>query len=121
MSAAVTPTETFRASERDDVLIVRLIPRLFTYQQADEFDEQIMDPSIWSGRNVVIDFKNVCYLHSLVLKTLSNLRREILESGGSLRLAEMQMEVNEVFGIARLHKVFDTFSTMADAVNAPRK
>lgn len=59
------------------------------------------------GVKLVLSFKNVEHLSSAALGMLITLGKKVEESGGKLRLSDINPQIFEVFKITRLNKVFD--------------
>ncbi len=61
---------------------------------------------------LVVDLSNVGYCSTAVINALMQLRNQLAEHGGSLRLAGMSSEVREAFGHLRLDgTVFQIYDT----------
>lgn len=67
------------------------------------------------GLKLVLSFKNVEHLSSAALGMLITLRKRVEESGGKLRLSDINPQIYEVFKITRLNKVFDIFPSIDKA------
>lgn len=65
--------------------------------------------------NLILDFCNVRFLSSAVLGLLIRVSKRIYESGGKLRLCNINPKINEVFKITRLTKVFDIYKDIESA------
>ena len=66
---------------------------------------------------VVIDFAMVQHLSSMALRTLLNLRQEIIAHQGQIRLASIRPEIREVFSTTRLDTLFQIHSDTQEALN----
>jgi anti-sigma B factor antagonist len=65
--------------------------------------------------NLILDFCNVRFLSSAVLGLLIRVSKRIYESGGKLRLCNINPKIHEVFKITRLTKVFDIYKDIESA------
>jgi len=72
------------------------------------------EPSI----KLVASFRNVEHLSSAALGMLINLRNQVREKGGSLKLSNIRPQIYEVFKITKLHKLFEIHDTAAQAMHA---
>ena len=58
------------------------------------------------GLNLLLDFRNVTYLSSAALTELLRVREALKREGGSLRLCCLSCEIQRVFKITNLEKLF---------------
>jgi anti-sigma B factor antagonist len=68
------------------------------------------------GQRVVLSFLGVRYLTSLVLGQLILVHKHLAESGGELRLADIDPHIYEVFAITHLDRLFRIFEREQDAI-----
>ena len=66
---------------------------------------------------VLISFENVEHLSSAALGALISINHHSRQKGGQLRLAEIDSQIQEVFAITKLDRVFQIYQT-ADAAAA---
>jgi anti-sigma B factor antagonist len=71
-----------------------------------------------TGIKMLLDFESVEHLSSAVLSMLINLNKRVSDGGGKLKLANIRPQIYEVFKITRLNKVFDIYSSTAEAKKA---
>jgi anti-sigma B factor antagonist len=88
----------------------------------EENDIKALQESIMSviesasdGINLILDFSNVRFLSSAVLGLLIRISKRIYESGGKLRLCNINPKIHEIFRITRLTKVFDIYKDIESA------
>ncbi|OHB57661.1 MAG: hypothetical protein A2173_04575 [Planctomycetes bacterium RBG_13_44_8b] len=88
----------------------------------EENDIKALQESIMSvlestsgGINLILDFCNVRFLSSAVLGLLIRISKRIYESGGKLRLCNINPKIHEIFKITRLTKVFDIYKDIESA------
>jgi anti-sigma B factor antagonist len=67
---------------------------------------------------LVASFRNVEHLSSAALGMLVNLRKQVQDTGGSLKLSNIRPQIYEVFKITKLHKLFEIHDTAAQAMHA---
>ncbi|MFQ6047762.1 MAG: STAS domain-containing protein [Phycisphaerae bacterium] len=70
------------------------------------------------GIKLLLNFSNVEHLSSAALGMLITLNKRISENGGVLKLSDIHPQIYEVFKITRLNKVFEIYSTAADALRS---
>jgi anti-anti-sigma factor len=69
-----------------------------------------------SDRAVIVDFTKASYIDSTVIACLIDLHRAILNHGGRVMLAGLDASFRRVFEISGLSSVFDSTSTIGEAV-----
>jgi anti-sigma B factor antagonist len=70
-----------------------------------------------NGR-IVVDLGKTGYLNSTALGVLVSLHTTVSRAGGTLCLANISKKIHNVFLITKLAFVFDTYATVAEAVEA---
>jgi anti-sigma B factor antagonist len=68
--------------------------------------------------NIVLNFENVSFLSSAVLRVLIKVNAAVGERKGQLRLCSISPQLLEVFKITRLNKVFDIRKDVDAAVES---
>jgi anti-sigma B factor antagonist len=66
--------------------------------------------------NLILDFRNVRFLSSAVLGLLIRISKRTYESGGQLRLCNINPKIHEIFKITRLTKIFDIYRDLETAI-----
>lgn len=69
-------------------------------------------------RKVVLEFVNVRFLSSQTLGVLLTLRRKADKAGVKIALAAIRPELRRVFEITNLHKLFEFYESVAEAIAA---
>lgn len=83
----------------------------------DALRQQLTDVSD-GHQQVVIDFSNVTFVDSSALGAFVALLRRLNQKGGELKVAGLRPTVKTVFELTRLDKVFASYATVEEAVNA---
>ena len=65
---------------------------------------------------ILLNFMNVEFLSSAALGKLITLDKKLKAAKGQLKLSNIRPEINEVFAITRLNKLFDIHDDEADAL-----
>ena len=68
------------------------------------------------NKNLLIDLKEVRFIDSSGLGALVSGFKNAISHQGSLKLATLQPQVKSMFELTRLHRVFEIFSTTAEAL-----
>ncbi len=76
----------------------------------------LLQPLIEGGKkSCVLDFSNVNYLNSMSIAAIIGLNKKVAGAGGKLALANLQDNIQSVFRILKLEKLFDLSLDMAGA------
>ena len=94
------------ATPQVDRLDVRTVP---------EFREE-MERVVAAHSKVVLNLELINFVDSTGLGALMSCIRKLNQKGGGLRLVGLQHQVTAMFRLVRMHKVFETFDTLNDAV-----
>jgi anti-sigma B factor antagonist len=69
-------------------------------------------------KDVVIDLKEIHFIDSSGLGVLVSGYKNASTQHGSLKLSNLQSQVKSMFELTRLHRVFDIFTTVDDALQS---
>ena len=67
-------------------------------------------------KNVLVDLKDVRFIDSSGLGVLVSGFKNAISHQGNLKLSSLQPQVKSMFELTRLHRVFEIFTTTAEAV-----
>ncbi|MEM8835911.1 MAG: STAS domain-containing protein, partial [Planctomycetota bacterium] len=67
-------------------------------------------------KTVVLDLAGLDYLSSFGIGCLIKLHRDVAEHGGTLRLAALNAEIEDVLVKSRLDRKFEIFGSLDDAL-----
>jgi anti-sigma B factor antagonist len=68
------------------------------------------------SQHLLVDLKDVRFIDSSGLGALVSGFKNATSSHGNLRLAALQPQVKSMFELTRLHRVFEIYQTVADAL-----
>lgn len=104
----------------EDAIIVTLTDeKILEEEHIRVLQESIMSVIDGAGEtNLILDFRNVRFLSSAVLGLLIRVSKRIYESGGQLRLCNIERKIHEIFKITRLTKIFDIHRSLESAVES---
>lgn len=71
-------------------------------------------------KDLVIDLKEILFIDSSGLGVLVSGYKNASILHGSLKLSNLQSQVKSMFELTRLHRVFDIFTTVDDALQSYR-
>ena len=70
------------------------------------------------GLNLLVSFAKVRHLSSSALGILIRLNKRMQESGGVLKLCELQKSLHEIFVITKLNRLFEIYDSEETAISA---
>jgi anti-sigma B factor antagonist len=101
------------------IVITLLTPQLLEEAEIASLEQSLMQKIKEANVvNIVLNFENVNFLSSAVLRVLIKVNTAIAERHGKLRLCEIAPKILEVFKITRLNKVFDIRADVDTAVDS---
>ena len=109
--------EVVQVTDRDGVKLVRIVSSAILREgEVESLGRALLVLAEVPGRRVVLSFLGVRHLTSLVLGKLIHVHKRLAESGGELRLADIDPHIYEVFAITHLDRLFRIFEREDEAV-----
>ena len=109
--------EVVQVVDRSGVKLVRIRPSAILREvEVESFGDGLLALTEVPGQRVVLSFLGVQHLTSLVLGRLIHVHKRLAESGGELRLADIDPHIYEVFAITHLDRLFRVFDREDEAV-----
>ncbi len=107
-----------RVRKEDDVVHVEFVDRnILDEANIQRIGEEILALiETESEPRLVISFSNVDHLSSAALGTLITIHNKMKAKSGSLRLANIDPQIYEVFVITKLNKLFEIHDTSENAI-----
>ena len=110
-------SEVVQVEDRSGVKLVRIRPSAILREvEVESFGDGLLALAEVPGQRVVLSFLGVQHLTSLVLGKLIHVHKRLAESGGELRLADIDPHIYEVFAITHLDRLFRIFDREDEAV-----
>jgi anti-sigma B factor antagonist len=101
------------------IVITLMTPQLLEDAEIASLEQSLMQTIKQANVvNIVLNFENVNFLSSAVLRVLIKINTAISERHGQLRLCCIDSKIFEVFKITRLNKVFDIREDIDAAVES---
>ena len=89
-----------------------------TLIEAGEF-KKILFQDIEAGwRHIIIDLTECEYIDSTFLGTIVIALKKMTDLGGNIRLVGIQPEVEKMFQLTKMNRIFETFETREDALES---
>ena len=99
-----------------DVVIQKVNLKRATYNNAQNLTNNLQKDLNDGMRKIVVDLSSSNYMDSTFLGALIQSLKEFSKTGGKIRLAGVQSEVEVLLNITGMHRVFAIFKTKEDAV-----
>ena len=100
-----------------DVAVVVVPVEELDASNAGEFKRD-MAPVLEANTKLVFDLHRLRFTDSSGLGAFISCLRQVNARGGDMKLCDMSPQVRAVFELARLHRIFDIYSTPEEAVRA---
>ena len=108
---------TIGSREMDGITIVEPRGRLDA-ASAKSFKDAVMQRAEKGAKRLVVDLSQVRFLDSSGLGVLVSCLRQVTASGGDIKICGLRPEIQSLFALTRLNRVFDIFATAEEAVAA---
>ncbi|AFH48124.1 Anti-anti-sigma regulatory factor [Ignavibacterium album JCM 16511] len=101
-----------------DVLIETINLHRATLREAEEFKQQLTEDIELGNRKIILDLSACEFIDSTFLGALVVSLKKVTNLGGDLRLVGFQPAVKSMFELTRMHRVFENFGSVEEAVNS---
>jgi len=110
--------EHFTVEIGDDIVIVRFHePRITNVNDIRQIGDVLFKVlEDHDADQVILDFERVNYFPSAMLGKLAAIRNKVSGLGGSLKLANLQGPVKQIFEMTQLEKIFAIFPDVDSAL-----
>jgi anti-sigma B factor antagonist len=103
--------------DRNGIKLVRVVSSSILREgEVEAFGQGLLALAEMPGQRVVLSFLGVQHLTSLVLGKLIHVHKRLAESGGELRLADIDLHIFEVFAITHLDRLFRIYEREDEAL-----
>lgn len=108
----------FNQEVRGDVLVEQVNLTRATLKEAEEF-KNLLSSDLESGwKKIVVDLTECEFIDSTFLGALVVSLKKAATAGGDIRLVGIHSEVNNMFELTRMYRVFQTFQSTEDAITS---
>ena len=105
--------------EKEGVLIARLVvPGPISQEDLDSIGLELMESPERSGGKILLDFRSVEFISSLLLAKLMTFQKECKASKTDLKLCSFTPQVMEVIKTTHLDAIFEIYSSEQEAMAA---
>lgn len=101
----------------ENVAVVTLTGDVLDANTVSEFKSEINN-AIQSEYHVVFDMSKVNFVDSSGIGAILSCLRKLNSEGGDLKICSLTKPVRALFELVRMHKIFDIFNTLDEALVA---
>lgn len=105
-----------KREEQGNVVLVQVKEERLDAHNADELKQELANLFEAGKSGVVVDLKEVRFIDSSGLGALVSGFKNASARQAGLKLSGVQSQVKSMFELTRLHRVFEIYSTMDDAL-----
>lgn len=107
-----------KTEKNGDFMVVFVREERLDAHNSGEFKTELNRLFEAGSNNVIIDLKEVRFIDSSGLGVLVSGYKNASTLHGSIKLSGLQSQVKSMFELTRLHRVFDIFATVDDALES---
>lgn len=108
----------FKTEQSEGVIVLFVREDRLDANNSDELKAEFNRLFEIGTLNIIIDLKEVLFIDSSGLGVLVSGYKNASTRHGSLKLSSLQTQVKSMFELTRLHRVFDIFTTVDDALQS---
>lgn len=108
--------EFFSVKKSGEIAIMTILKEEITMYEIDKVKNEFSEVIEKESKNLVVDFKKLAFISSLVMAALVFVLKKVKEKNGKLKFCELKGKVKEVFEITDLDKVFEIYPTENEAI-----
>lgn len=101
-----------------NVLVIGINLARATLQEAKSFKQLLFNAIEKGERKIVVDFSQCDFVDSTFLGGLVVSLKRMTQAGGDIKLVGFRPAVRSMMELTRMHKVFDSYDNVNDAVKS---
>ncbi len=108
----------FKTESNNGFIVVFVKEERLDANNSEELKQELNRLFEAGSKNVIVDLKEVRFIDSSGLGVLVSGFKNASTRQGTLKLSGLQTQVKSMFELTRLHRVFDIYSTIDDALES---
>lgn len=108
----------FSVRKNGQIAVAEILKSEITMYEIDIVKKDFAEVLEKDSKDVILNFKNLDFISSLVLAGMVYLLKLTMDKGGKLKLCELRDKVKEVFKVTDLDKVFEIYPTESEALKS---
>ncbi len=102
----------------DGIVVLKLVGDISAYQ-LQNLKDTIQKLKAESGsKKVILDLKDVGYLDAFALGIITSFSKELRDTGGDMKIVNMNNGIKLLFDLSHLSKVYETFNNIEEAAKS---
>jgi len=106
----------FAVRKDGDIAIAEILKQEITMYEIEQVKKEFGEILEKESKNIVVNFKNLDFISSLVLAAFVYLLKLTNDKHGKLKFCELKSKVKEVFAVTDLDKVFEIYPNESAAL-----
>ena len=106
----------FSQEEHGHIIVEVVNLQNATLVQAADFKKILFQDIETGWRKIIIDLTECEFIDSTFLGTMVIALKKMTDLGGNIRLVGIQPEVEKMFQLTKMNRIFETFETREDAL-----
>lgn len=102
----------------EDIVVIEPLEKFLTGDEVKELEEKLAQTHSSGISKVIIDFSKTELIYSAFISVLLMFNQKFKQTGGSIKLANLTPEVKKIIEVTRLFQIFETYSSLDEALNS---
>ena len=102
-------------SKHNNYTVAKLLIKEANLDMADQFKSEMIKIIDKGNSQIMVSFENVVYVDSSFLGALVSVLKYAMSKGGDIAVAQLNKDINNLFSLIRMNKVFKVYNTLPDA------
>lgn len=102
----------------DDITVLFIKEDRLDANNSEDLKKELQQQFAAGKKNIIMDLTEIHFIDSSGLGALVSGYKNASTIHGSLKLTNLQSQVKSMFELTRLHRVFDIFTTIDEAVQS---
>ncbi|MCJ7497734.1 MAG: STAS domain-containing protein [candidate division Zixibacteria bacterium] len=105
----------------EDIMVIEPLEKFLTGDEVKELEDNLAEAHSAGISKVIIDFSKTELIYSAFISTLLGYNQKFKKAGGVIKLANPGLEVKKILEVTRLYQIFETYSSLEEALDSFRK
>jgi len=104
--------------EKNEIVMIFIKEERLDAHNSNDLNSAVKDLFESGKKNILVDLREVRFIDSSGLGALVSGFKNAITQQGVLKLSTLQPQVESMFELTRLHRVFEIFATTDDALDS---
>lgn len=101
-------------SNHHNYTVAKLLIKEANLDVSDQFKSEMLQLIDKGNLQVIVNFEDVVYVDSSFLGALVSVLKYAMSKGGDIAVAHLNKDINNLFSLIRMNKVFKVHNTLPD-------